>query len=80
MHLVLAPMLTGLFTLLYCMPGHYEHDGWAGRPSVICNCCIFRPVVKGADDASNFDDYTLLPPMQHAKALSAAEKQLFADF
>jgi len=37
-------------------------------------------VVKALDDASNFDDYTSLPPMHHDKALSAAEKQLFADF
>jgi len=36
--------------------------------------------VKALDDASNFDDYTSLPPMRHDKALSAAEKQLFADF
>lgn len=41
---------------------------------------LFRPVVKGVDDASNFDDYTSLPPMRHEKTLSAAEKQLFADF
>ena len=52
----------------------------AGRQSVSCKCYFFRPVVKGKDDASNFDDYTFLPPMQHAKTLSAAEKSLFADF
>ncbi|KAL3154500.1 hypothetical protein ABBQ32_013962 [Trebouxia sp. C0010 RCD-2024] len=39
-----------------------------------------KPVVKAADDASNFDDYTSLPPMRHDKMLSAVEKQLFADF
>ncbi|DBB07731.1 TPA: hypothetical protein ACH3X3_009153 [Trebouxia sp. C0006] len=39
-----------------------------------------KPLVKALDDASNFDDYVSLPPMRHDKALSAAEKQLFADF
>lgn len=42
--------------------------------------CLCRPVVKASDDATNFDDYTNLPPMHHDKVLSAAEKQLFADF
>ena len=37
-------------------------------------------MVKAVDDASNFDDYTSLAPMRHDKTLSAAEKQLFADF
>ena len=51
-----------------------------GKQSMSCKCCMFRPVVTGVDDASNFDDYTSLPPMRHEKTLSAAEKQLFVDF
>ena len=44
------------------------------------NIVLCRPVVKAVDDASNFDDYSCLPPMHHDRTLSAAEKQLFADF
>ena len=39
-----------------------------------------RPVVRGLDDSSNFEDYSDLPPLQHEYALSAAEQALFAGF
>ena len=39
-----------------------------------------RPVVKAADDASNFDDYSSLKPMKEIRELSAAEQLQFADF
>lgn len=39
-----------------------------------------RPVVKGTDDASNFDDYSSVKPMQEMRTLSAADQLQFADF
>ncbi|PRW56166.1 cAMP-dependent kinase catalytic subunit beta isoform X6 [Chlorella sorokiniana] len=39
-----------------------------------------RPSVRSADDASNFDDYSDLGPMQHAFQLSATEQALFVGF
>lgn len=39
-----------------------------------------RPTVSGADDTSNFEDYSELEPMQHAFQLSTAEQALFAEF
>ena len=41
---------------------------------------VCRPVVKAADDASNFDDYSALKPMQEMHELSASEQLRFADF
>ncbi|PSC72692.1 AGC kinase [Micractinium conductrix] len=39
-----------------------------------------KPTVTGVDDASNFEDYSDLEPMQHAFKLSSAEQALFAGF
>ena len=36
--------------------------------------------MTGVDDASNFEDYSDLEPMQHAFKLSSAEQALFAGF
>lgn len=41
---------------------------------------LCRPVVKAADDASNFDDYSALKPMQEMHELSASDQLQFADF
>ena len=37
-------------------------------------------MTKGADDSSNFDDYSTLPPMQHDFELSQNEQLLFQGF
>lgn len=39
-----------------------------------------RPVVKRADDCSNFDDYSTLAPMKHDFELSNNEQAMFAGF
>ena len=39
-----------------------------------------RPVVKRADDCSNFDDYSTLAPMKHDIELSNNEQAMFAGF
>ena len=39
-----------------------------------------RPVVKTADDRSNFDDYGSLGPMKHDFELSMNEQAMFAGF
>ena len=39
-----------------------------------------RPVVKRADDCSNFDDYSSLAPMKHDFELSNNEQAMFAGF
>ncbi|KAL4424995.1 hypothetical protein ABPG77_002880 [Micractinium sp. CCAP 211/92] len=39
-----------------------------------------KPTVQGADDASNFEDYSELEPMTHAFKLSSAEQALFTGF
>ena len=36
--------------------------------------------MRSADDASNFDDYSDLGPMQYAFQLSTAEQALFVGF
>lgn len=38
------------------------------------------PVVHGADDASNFDDYSDLEPLQHDFKLTRAQQGEFVDF
>lgn len=38
------------------------------------------PTLQAPDDASNFEDYSDLEPMQHTFALSTAEQALFAGF
>ena len=42
------------------------------------NAC--RPTVKGADDHSNFDDYSTLPPLKHEFELSQSEQLMFSGF
>ena len=39
-----------------------------------------RPLVKGADDSTNFEDYSELEPVKHAFALSSSEQALFSGF
>ncbi len=39
-----------------------------------------RPVVRGADDTSNFDDYSHVEPLKTGCELSPAEQALFAGF
>ena len=39
-------------------------------------CTIRRPVVKGADDTSNFEEYDL-GPMKHLFKLSEDEQAMF---
>ena len=39
-----------------------------------------RPVIKRADDCSNFDDYSSLGPMKHDFELSSNEQALFSGF
>ena len=42
--------------------------------------CLRRPVVKSADDCSNFDDYSTLGPLKHDFELSMNEQAMFAGF
>ncbi len=42
--------------------------------------CGYRPVVKGSDDHSNFDDYSALPPLTHDFQLSQNEQLIFTGF
>jgi hypothetical protein len=39
-----------------------------------------RPVVKAADDRSNFDDYSSLGPLKHDFELSMNEQAMFVGF
>ena len=39
-----------------------------------------RPVIKRADDCSNFDDYSSLGPMKHDFELSSNEQATFSGF
>ncbi|KAK9823340.1 hypothetical protein WJX72_002039 [[Myrmecia] bisecta] len=39
-----------------------------------------KPVMKSLEDTSNFDDYSILPPMQHEFALSKNEQAMFSEF
>lgn len=43
-------------------------------------CHVCRPSVKAADDTSNFDDYSSLPPIAHDHVLSKTEQAMFAGF
>ena len=36
--------------------------------------------MKGADDSTNFEDYSELEPVKHAFALSSSEQALFSGF
>ena len=56
---------------------HYMTAGHADALQV-CHAC--RPVVKAADDRSNFDDYGNLGPMRHEFELSMNEQAMFAGF
>lgn len=42
--------------------------------------CARRPVVRGADDTSNFEDYSELGDMEHEFNLSQAEQAHFTGF
>ena len=39
-----------------------------------------KPIVKGEDDTSNFDDYSDVGPIEHEFVLTADNQQLFEDF
>jgi hypothetical protein len=40
----------------------------------------YKPRVASADDTSNFDDYSKLPPVVHPFPLNAQQQNLFRGF
>lgn len=65
-----------------CLPHFRLPPGFQQAPPAPCHTSVLprRPSVRGADDASNFDDYSELGPMQHAFQLSETEQALFVGF